>query len=160
MKTTTTAPDLRAIATAARLRPYERTHTLSKAENAERQLAGRSHYYDAATRRGFGSRVVTLTTDEAGTILGTVESVAPPSGPRIFRAVIFDIAGNTIHRTEATTAHGFKGHSTSRKADKELFAWFDAADPAAILAAALNRSLTEHKTAAAEIAAALATLTK
>ena len=138
--TTTTKPTLAEIAAAAGMKTYPREYSVtSKLEHAARMLDGRTHYLDGGNRRLFGSRVNTITTDEHKTILGIVESVRPPTGPRIYRAVIFDITGEVIHKTEEKTAHGFTGHRSGRAADRELFAWFDQADPATILRDAIRR---------------------
>jgi hypothetical protein len=69
------------------------------ADHAESQLSGRSHYYDADTRRYFGARVNHLTVERNGLLLCTVESVSPPSGSRAHRAVVFDLSGTLIYRS-------------------------------------------------------------
>ena len=95
------------------------------ADHAESQLSGRSHYYDADTRRYFGARVNGLTVERGGLLLCTVESVSPPGSSRRHRAVVFDLAGSVIYRSldDVKDSHGF---TTGKVAQADLVRWLDA----------------------------------
>ena len=66
--------------------------------NAQRNLAGRTHYYDADTMRAFKSRILYAEALDNGLIFATVESFADYDGKRLFRPVVFNLLGNTIER--------------------------------------------------------------
>ena len=95
------------------------------ADHAESQLSGRSHYYDADTRRYFGARVNGLTVERGGLLLCTVESVSPPDGVRAHRAVVFDLAGKLIYRSKdgEKDVYGFR---TGKQAQSDLARWLAA----------------------------------
>jgi hypothetical protein len=95
------------------------------ADHAESQLSGRSHYYDADTRRYFGARVNHLTVERNGLLLCTVESVSPPSGSRAHRAVVFDLSGTLIYRS-CHDEKGVYGFTTGKRAQADLTRWLDA----------------------------------
>ena len=94
-------------------------------DRAEMELDGRSHYYDEETRRYFGSRVLDLFESHAGLLLCSVESVQPPHGPRVYRAVIHDLLGNTLFRSFGNDNNTF-GHARANQARTELERWLKA----------------------------------
>lgn len=97
---------------------YGNRYCSSLSDLAEMELNGRTHYYDASSRRYFGCRVLHVQPLADGLILATVESVSHPSEGRLYRVVCFDMRGTVIHRTgDGTDCHGFK---TSKAAYKEL----------------------------------------
>lgn len=95
------------------------------AGHAADQLSGRSHYYDASTRRYFGCRVNGLCVRLEGLLLCTLESVSPPEGGRVHRAVVFDLAGQVIYRSKDDDADSF-GFRTGKQANADLCRWLDA----------------------------------
>ena len=95
------------------------------ADHAEDQLQGRSHYYDANTRRGFGSRVNHLETALGGLLLCTVESVSPPGSKRQHRAVVHDLRGNVIYRSCDNDDNERYGYSRGDRAYKDLREWLE-----------------------------------
>lgn len=133
---------------------YEAQHYGNSSEHCERQLSGRSHYYDGGTRRYFGARVLDVSTDADDAMLFTVESVAPPSGPRLYRMVAFDIYGTVVHRTEQQT-NGFAGWKTADGARAELRKYREALDVRAVTIAAIKSKVKAIQREAAELEAAL-----
>jgi len=98
-------------------RAYEKYHCGNSAEHCNKQLDRRSYYYNDGNRRFFNCRVLEVRTFCNGLLLGTVESVKPPEGSRVFRAVIFDLLGYIVHRSVTSNPFGWK---TSKTALKEL----------------------------------------
>jgi hypothetical protein len=92
------------------------------ADAAADQLSGRSHYYDASTRRYFGCRVNGLCVRLEGLLLCTLESVSPPEGGRVHRAVVHDLTGQIIYRSreDEKNVHGFR---TGKQANADLCRW-------------------------------------
>ena len=98
-------------------RAYQAYHCGNSAEHCNQQLDRRSYYYTESNRRFFSSRILEVRTFCNGLLLGTVESVKPPHGSRVYRSVIFDLLGQIVHRTD--TEHKM-GWATSKTALKEL----------------------------------------
>ena len=97
---------------------YGNRYCSNLSDLAEMELNGRTHYYDASSRKYFGCRVLHVQPLADGLILATVESVSHPSEGRLYRVVCFDMRGTVIYRTgDGTDCHGFK---TSKSAYKEL----------------------------------------
>ncbi len=136
-------------------RAYEAQHYGNSSEHCGRQLSGRSHYYDEGTRRYFGARVLDVSTDPDGAMLFTVESVTPPSGPRLYRMVAFDVYGNVVHRTEHET-NGFAGWKTADGARAELRKYRESVNVSGVTAAAIAAKVKAIKREAAELDAVLA----
>ena len=109
-------------AQATGFRLYGQRWTSHLGDRAELELGGRSHYYDKDTRRFFGCRVLDLFESRAGLLLCSVESVQPPHGPRVYRAVVHDLAGNTVFRSFDRDYDTF-GHARANQARAELERW-------------------------------------
>lgn len=76
---------------------------------AEKETQGRTYYYAPNTRRYFKCRVSSCTSLLEGLCLATIESVKPPhDGKRFYRAVIFDLLGHVVYRTERETVYSSK----------------------------------------------------
>ena len=88
-------------------------------------LSGRSHYYDAGDRRYFGCRLNGLCVRLEGLLLCTLESVSPPEGGRVHRAVVHDLAGQIVYRSKDDDADSF-GFKTGKQANADLCRWLDA----------------------------------
>jgi hypothetical protein len=136
-------------------RAYESQHYGNSGEHCERQLSGRSPYYDADTRRYFGARVMDVSTDADGAMLFTVESVSPPSGARLYRMVAFDVYGTVVFRTEHET-DGFNGWKTAAQARKELTAYRESVNVMEVTTKAMMNKVKALKDEAATLVDALA----
>ena len=112
-------------AQATGFRLYGQRWTSHLGDRAELELGGRSHYYDKDTRRFFGCRVLDLFESRAGLLLCSVESVQPPHGPRVYRAVVHDLLGNTVFRSFDRDFDTF-GHARANQARTELERWLKA----------------------------------
>lgn len=136
---------------------YSGAYGVSRAAAAERQLEGKSHYFDAGTRRYFGAQILNLQTYGDDTMLCAVESVSPPRGPRLYRAVVFNVTGEVIHRTSVET-DGFAGLTTADKARAELREFLQGCDPSLILRQAIQSRREAIEREARELSAAMAEL--
>ena len=120
MTTTHTSHDIASdVSSRTGKRLFGQRYSNSQSVRAEMELDGRTHYYDAGTRRYFGCRVLDCVPLCDGLILGTVESVAPPGSCRLYRCVFFDLLGNDLYRTEHET-DGFAGWKTAASARKDF----------------------------------------
>jgi hypothetical protein len=124
------------------------------ADNAERLLDGRTHYYDRGTRAYFGSRVTKITTHSDGTILATCESVQHPSLGRVHRFVIFDVSGRVIERPDLEETQ----YRRASQAQKAMYAWLDACDPAQILRDCIGNQINQHTNALEDLQSAMTQL--
>jgi hypothetical protein len=140
------------IAQDAGLRTYQVNYGIGREHAAEYALEGRSHYYDASTRRGFGSRVSKITTHGDDTILATCESVLHPTYGRVHRFVVFDVSGRVVQRFPEFDDAQWR---TSRKAQKAMCAWLDACDPAQILRDCIGNQINQHTNALEDLQSAM-----
>lgn len=86
--------------------------------NAQLNLESRTHYVDDDTLRYFKSRILYSGHTDGGLLFYIVESFADPvSGKRLFRGVIFDIAGNVVN-DRASFDDAYK---TSKQALKRMW---------------------------------------
>ena len=139
------------IAQDAGLRTYQVNYGIGREHAAEYALEGRSHYYDASTRRGFGSRVSKITTHGDDTILATCESVQHPSLGRVHRFVIFDVSGRVIERPDLEETQ----YRRASQAQKAMYAWLDACDPTQILRDCIGNQINQHTNALEDLQSAM-----
>jgi len=97
---------------------YTRYETKSSypLNNAQSNLAGRTHYVDTDTLKFFKARVLSTGTTDNGLLFWLIESFATDDG-RKFRGVIFDIFGSTHARRSMDDAY-----KTAKQAKKALWA--------------------------------------
>jgi len=95
--------------------PFE-TKSSYPLNNAQSNLAGRTHYVDTDTLKFFKARVLDTGTTDNGLLFWLIESFATDDG-RKFRGVIFDIFGNTHARRSMDDAY-----KTAKQAKKALWA--------------------------------------
>jgi hypothetical protein len=70
---------------------------------AQRNLAGRTHYVDDSTIRSFNARVHSVHIIDDGLLLGMVESLQKSFNAdegRVYRPVFFDLFGNIVYRPD------------------------------------------------------------
>lgn len=93
--------------------------------NAQVSLEGRTHYVDDNTLRFFNSRITLAQPSTFGLFYRITESVGRESygGKRGFRTVLFDINGQVVYRPALEEMQ-----STSTKAEKVFYEWFQTFD--------------------------------
>lgn len=89
--------------------------------NAQENLSGRTHYVDSDTLKCFGARILSARPYMGGAFFVIVESSAKnyQKTQRGFRAVMFDIFGNTVYRPDIDGMH-----STRAAAEKAFSKWY------------------------------------
>lgn len=121
--------------------------------NAERNLAGRSYYYSADTRRFHKSKVLGSSHDAGGLLFSAICSDAADmhGTRRVFRRIWHDVFGTTISREKLEDA------ATTRRGAEKL----DDAKEFDLLAhyrAAIAKRVQETESAAAKTKTAQATI--
>lgn len=118
---------VRQIAQALGYNPF-RDESSHAGYNAQRNLAGRTHYVDPDTLRFHKSRVLRCIIVDSGAFLLITESVAldPQGRERGFRPVAFDLTGCIIDRSSLDST--FK---TSSAAVNAMWDMVDSLDPRA-----------------------------
>lgn len=93
--------------------------------NAQRNLAGRTHYVDDDTLRFHKSRVLSTHITDNGLLFALVESCAMDSrgSKRGFRGVIFDVFGTVLSRHSLEDAR-----ATRKAAESDMWAALNAID--------------------------------
>ena len=144
---------LASIARAAGFKLYEWSgcYGATLADNAERLLEGRTHYYDRGTRAYFGARVTAITTHGDGTLLATCESVAHPTYGRVHRFVVFDLAGRVVERPDLDEER----YSRAAYARRAMRDWLDKCDPTQILKDCLGNEINKHTNALEDLQSAM-----
>jgi hypothetical protein len=106
------------------------------AANAQENLAGRTHYADPQTLRYHKSRILSARPVSMGAFFLILESCAIDyqNTRRGFRAVLFDLAGESVYRPSLDETH-----KTRDKASAAFWAWFDGFDELAHYREKLNR---------------------
>jgi hypothetical protein len=109
--------------------PYNDDRGSNPKINAQRNLAGRTHYVDDDTLRFHKSRVISARAVDDGLLFAIVTSDALDwnNTRRGYRYVVFDVTGRVVSRVDLEDA--FK---TSRQATKAMWAWLNEADAKAI----------------------------
>lgn len=105
--------------------------------NAQRNLAGRTHYVDDATLRFHHSRILTTKITDDGLIFSIIESCAADMNntKRGFRFVTFDLCGNVIERAK------LDGLVSSRRvAEKAMWKFLNEIDAKQITRDAIDRA--------------------
>lgn len=104
---------------------FFRTESSDPKINAQRNLAGRSHYVDDDSLRFHKSRINACRIVDNGLLLAIVESVAIDyrNTQRGFRYVVFDVFGHVISRVELDDCW-----RTSEQALKAMWAYLDTVD--------------------------------
>lgn len=117
--------------------------------NAERNLAGKTHYVDADTRRYYHSRINAANVSESGLVFWIIESVAADSRntSRGFRAVAFDLFGTVLSRVALDELA-----TTSDKARKAYYVWLETFNVAAHYTGLMQRDAARAKEQAANLA--------
>ena len=89
--------------------------------NAQGNLNGRTHYVDSDTLKCFGARILSARSYMDGAFFVIVESCTKnyQKTQRGFRAVMFDIFGNTVYRPDIDGMH-----STRAAAEKAFSKWY------------------------------------
>lgn len=144
MTDTTKTPTLRDICKQAGLDPFEYDgyRNTTREVVAEREMAGRTHYFDADTRRFFGSRVLELHAYDA-VVFAVIESVKAGPGAnsgRVFRPVVFGVDGFVIHRPGMDDSY-----ASAAGARKALSAFVATMDTRRELFNAIDRKLAQHR---------------
>jgi hypothetical protein len=103
--------------------------------NAQQNLAGRTHYADDDTLRYFGARINRAGHRADGLLFLIVESVSskPEDTKRNKRFVVFDVLGTVVNNRE----EWFATTDQARKAAEDFLAEFDAE-------AHTSKALSEH----------------
>lgn len=114
--------------------------------NAQRNLAGRSHYVDDDTLRWHKSRVLSARATHNGLLFAIITSDAldPNGRKRGFRYVVFDIFGTVLARPKLEEAL-----SSSERATKAMWDAVNAIDAKAVTLAAIE---TQARQQAEELA--------
>jgi len=104
---------------------YHSKYCTTARANAQSMLIGRTHYVDDNTLRYFGARITSAQPSTFGLFYRITESVGRESngGKRGFRTVLFDINGQTVYRPSLEEMQ-----STSTKAEKVFYEWFETFD--------------------------------
>lgn len=123
--------------------------------NAQAMLTGRTHYVDDSTLRYFNSRITAAQPSTFGLFYRITESCSSnyDGTGRGFRTVLFDLNGQTVYRPDLDSLH-----STSAKAEKAFYAWFESFDPLAYYREELTTHARRAHKRAANLEAALSQL--
>ena len=126
-------------------------------ENAQENLAGRTHYADPLTLRYHKSRILSGRALSCGAFFLIIESCALDyeNTRRGFRAVLFNLLGETVYRPKLEECR-----RTREQASADFWAWFNQFDELGHYRDAMNtradrhaREIVELQAAAAELAA-------
>lgn len=155
MKTTTTPETIAAIVTALskiHVQTFEDKSSDPK-RDAQRNLAGKTHYVDDDTLRWHKSRVLSSEVLCGGLLLRIITSDALDMNNtrRGYRAVVFDLFGTTIERPNLDEASATKRTALKRSEAQEI-------DLAAHYRTAMESELRHRQQEARELQEALATL--
>ena len=98
-------------------------HSYRPKTNAQRNLCGRSHFYDDSTLEWFGCRVLSAYPEAEGRLLVTVYSQQKgfDDVTRVFGFAIFDLAGRGI----AVPEDKFKAGAAARRAARDALSVID-----------------------------------
>lgn len=112
--------------------------------NAQRNLAGRTHYVDDDTLRGFYSRIISARHTDGGLLFAIVTSDAKDfeNKSRGFRYVIFDLFGTVIERNPSSVDREY--FRTSEKAEKAMWAALNAMNAADITRKGIANAERQH----------------
>lgn len=118
----------------------------SEKANAQRNLSGRTHYFDDDTLSFFEARVIRTAACAEGLVFVAQESVDHPSLGRVHRVVVHNLLGNVVERGEFSDESLFGDARKGRK-------MFDAACEkynAQGMTESMARAILEQKRAQAE----------
>jgi hypothetical protein len=112
--------------------------------NAQRNLAGRTHYADDDTLRYFHSRIISARETDGGLLFAIVTSDAKDheNRSRGFRYVIFDIFGTAVERNPSSVDHEY--FRTSEKATKAMWEALNALDAVELTRKAIINAERQH----------------
>ena len=104
--------------------------------NAQRNLAGRTHYVDDDTLKYHKSRIMSARALERGLLFGlvTLDALNAENTKRGFRYVVFDVFGYVVARVDLESAY-----RSRQKAAEAMYAWLETADAAALTRDAIER---------------------
>ena len=133
---------------------YSKFYSTARA-NAQAMLTGRTHYVDDSTLRYFNSRITLAQPSTFGLFFRITESVGCDSrnGKRGFRTVLFDITGQVVYRPSLEEMQ-----SSSTKAEKVFYEWFQTFDPLTHYREQIALKATRTRDQAARLEAAFNTL--
>ncbi len=125
--------------------------------NAQANLAGRSHYVDAATLRFHKSRVISARHVDNGLLFAIVTSDAldMDNAQRGFRYAIFDVFGNVLDRP--TLGQAFR---TRKQCEKAMWDTLNAIDAVTVTLAAIKQKARRDAQELAEFKATVLALGK
>ena len=112
--------------------------------NAQVNLAGRTHYVDDATLKGFYSRIISARHTDGGLLFAIVTSDARDyqNKARGFRYVIFDLFGTVVERNPDSVDREY--FTSSARAEKAMWEALNAMDAVAITRAAIDNAAKWH----------------
>jgi len=121
-----------------------RTESHVPRNNAQRNLAGRTHYVDDATLRFHKSRIISARPTDGGLLFAIVTSDAKDMNntQRGFRYVIFDLFGSVVERNPAQV--DMEWFRTSVQAEKAMWSAVNAMDAVVITQEGINRAERAH----------------
>lgn len=155
MKTNTTPEQIEAIVAALKtLHVYPfRDESSDPKFNAQRNLNGKTHYVDDDTLRWHKSRVLSCRPLHGGLLLRIIcsDALDMNNTKRGFRAVVFDVFGETVSRPDLEHASNTKQAAINWSDAQEI-------DLCAHYRAKLSRQMQEHQNAAHHSQAALLAL--
>ncbi len=136
---------------------YHSKYLSTARANAQAMLEGRTHYVDDNTLRYFNSRITGAQPSTFGLFYRITESCSRSydGTGRGFRTVLFDLNGQTVYRPDLDSLH-----STSAKAEKAFYAWFESFDPLAYYREELTTHARRAHKRAANLEAAIESLTE
>ena len=117
--------------------------------DAQRNLAGRTHYVDDDTLRFHKARILSANVVDGGLLYAIIESVSLDWNhtSRGFRYAIFDLFGNVVDRPDLE--HAWKSSDAARKA---MWKALDGFDAITVNQAALERHRTAFEADMADLA--------
>jgi hypothetical protein len=121
-----------------------RTESSYPKNNAQRNLAGRTHYVDDDTLHGFHSRVISARHTDGGLLFAIVTSDAKDhqNRSRGFRYVIFDLFGTVLERNPSSVDREF--FTSSARAEKAMWTALNAIDAHAVTLTAIENAERHH----------------
>lgn len=113
------------------------SHSCNPKYNAQRNLAGRTHYADDDTLAFFKARILSARDEANGLLFILLESVSGISkdARKTKRAVIFDVFGTVVNDRDGENAW----HATSNKARKGAMEFVESFDAVSHTLAELER---------------------
>ena len=116
--------------------------------SVERQMSGRTHFFDPSTMRFFSGKVLRARSLDDGAILGTICSQAEGfHGGRVYVVNFHDFTGHCLSRENL----GSRSFKTMAQADKAFWKRAETFDGRAVVVAAIRREHDDAKAKAASL---------